>query len=77
VIREVGTKFFLLRVEDLASLDVIRSLGYDTSGPKLMKNTDKRDRAVVVHPSGVPFFYIRIVCLSSHKGDVTPVIAMD
>ena len=33
-----STEPFLLRAEDLASLDVIRSKGYDTSSPKLIKS---------------------------------------
>ncbi len=41
---------FLSRAEDLACLDVIRSRGYDTGGPKLIKSIGKRDRAFVVQP---------------------------
>ena len=36
--RAVCPESLFFRAEDLASLDVVRSQGYDTSGPKLIKS---------------------------------------
>jgi len=47
----------MFRAEDLACLDVIRSKGYDTGGPKFIKSIiGQRDRAVVVQSGRVSFF---------------------